>query len=313
MKDTDREGFVAAERIAREAGAPLLDAVKSYAAAMKALAGTGGLLEAAKEYATRHASQIKPMSVAEAVAAFVANKRATPGLDARYVANVENAANRFAEAFKQQLAALGAEDVQRWIRAKRDGKALGWKRQNDLRSLIVEIAKFAKKKGALPPGDLELATLKHLRNAELKSASFPLTQWRRFSLPPLRPEKRRRFSITPLALLPGYDRSTKRFRSTGRTFISPAVTSVFAPMPQRRAPNAMFQLPTIFALGSRRTPRRAGCLYGKCRRARPLLRREDSRREDSKRRAAPFIRNVSRRDYSRPCRAYHTKWATRRP
>ena len=188
MKDTDREGFVAAGRIAREAGAPLLDAVKSYAAAMKALAGTGGLLEAAKEYATRHASQIKPMSVAEAVAAFVANKRATPGLDARYVANVENAANRFAEAFKQQLAALGAEDVQRWIRAKRDGKALGWKRQNDLRSLIVEIAKFAKKKGALPPGgadalepratercDQQLRVLRHglARHVRARSGSRP--------------------------------------------------------------------------------------------------------------------------------------------
>lgn len=57
--------------------------------------------------------------------------------------------------------------MQQWLRAqrsKRDGKALGWKRQNDLRSLIVEIAEFARDQHkALPAGDVDLAKIQTLR------------------------------------------------------------------------------------------------------------------------------------------------------
>jgi integrase len=167
MKDADRESFVSAERLLRDTGTPLLDAVKSYVAAMKELAGTGSLLDAAREYAKRHSSRVREMAVPEVVAAFVANKREDTLLDPRYINNVENDTKRIAAAFSQSISALRAEDVQRWIRglrAKRNGKLLGWKRQNDLRSLFVEVAEFARDmKKALSPGPVELANIQTLK------------------------------------------------------------------------------------------------------------------------------------------------------
>ncbi len=167
MKDTDRDAFVAAERVLRECGTPLLDAVKSYVAATKELKGTGSLIEAARDYAQRHASKISEMTMPEVITSFVANKRATPDLDFRYVQNVDNDCKRISAAFPQRISQLHAQDVQKWIRglrSKRDGEALGWKRQNDLRSLIVEIAEYARDiHKALPRGDVELASVQPLK------------------------------------------------------------------------------------------------------------------------------------------------------
>jgi integrase len=166
MNDSDREAFVHAEREMKEIGLPLLDGVRLLVAAVKELKGTGSLVQAARDYAEAHSAKLKEMTVRDVVAAFMANKRATPGLDHRYVTNLDKDLKRIATAFPKPISSLTAEDAQNWIRRQRtrSGEPLGWKRQNGFRSLLVELAQFARdKKKALPPGPVALLNIDTLK------------------------------------------------------------------------------------------------------------------------------------------------------
>lgn len=162
MKDSDREAFVTAERLLRETGTPLIDAVKSYVAAVKLLDGKGGLTDAAREYAERHATKLADATVAHAVASLIESKK-QDSLNAEYVSQLRRPLERFAAAFRAKIADVKAQPVQAWIR----GQGGAPKSQNNLRAHLVTLGNYARDMlNALPPGATEFEKVAKLRATE---------------------------------------------------------------------------------------------------------------------------------------------------
>jgi len=179
MRDSDRDAFVHAERLLKEIGTPLIDAVKSYVAAVKILDGKGGLTEAAREFAERHASKLVSVTVEKAVAALIESKK-RDGLNAEYVNQLRRPLERFAAAFRVQLAQVKAQTVQAWIREQGGAP----KSQNNLRAHLVTLGFFARDiLSALPPGGTEFEKVAKLRETEKDIEILPAADMAKL-LPP---------------------------------------------------------------------------------------------------------------------------------
>ena len=155
MQDADRESFVAAERLAKELQTPLLEAVKSWHAATKALNGTGSLLEAAKEYATRHQDKSPKMTVAEVVEEFLAAKDQDKA-SYHYLKTLRSTLcptppdgkrrNSFADAFKTYIGRINAKEIDAWLRRR----GVSPRTRKNLLLTIRTLFNFAKSQGYLP-------------------------------------------------------------------------------------------------------------------------------------------------------------------
>ncbi len=158
----DHESYVIARRDLAPFGIPLHVAIAEYLAARKLLPEGATIAAAAEEYAGRHAAARQVMSVKDAVAAFITSKKKDK-LNVGYVKQLEQSLERFAAAFRVNIAAVKAAEVQAWIRQLGGAP----KTQNHLRADLVSLANFSRDfLHALPPGVTEFERVGRLREPE---------------------------------------------------------------------------------------------------------------------------------------------------
>ena len=176
MHDHDREAFVAAARILKPLDVPLLDAVKSYAAAVAELKGTGSLVDAARDYATRHATALQKITVAELVAEFLAAKDEDKK-SYRYLKTLRSqlapspaegkGRNSFADSFRTDIASITSREIDLWLRRR----GVSPRTRKNLLFSIRTLFNFAKSRGYLPknqPTEADaVSTPKNSRDAEI--------------------------------------------------------------------------------------------------------------------------------------------------
>ncbi len=169
MKDSDRDAFVAAESLLRDFHTPVLEAVRSYVAAMKALKGRGNLLDAAREYAERHGEGRTQILVKDAVNALMEAK-SQEKLNEGYLAQLKTSLEKFAKAFQVDLSSVKAQEVQKWIR----GQGGAPKTQNGRRANLVTLGNYARDfLNALPPGGTEFEKVPKMKQADKEIEVFP--------------------------------------------------------------------------------------------------------------------------------------------
>lgn len=155
MKEADRDSFVAAERLVKELQTPLLDAVKTWHAATKALDNTGSLLDAAREYAARHRDDSPKMTVEVVVAEFLEVKEQDKA-SYRYLKTLRSTLsptppvgkrrNSFADSFKTYIAGVTAKEIDAWLRQR----GVSPRTRKNLLLIIRTLFNFAKSRGYLP-------------------------------------------------------------------------------------------------------------------------------------------------------------------
>lgn len=153
MSDNDRQAFLAASRVLSPLGVPLLDAVKSYAAAVAELKG-GSLLDAAREYAARHTGALQKITVEALVEEFIAAKEEDEA-SYRYLKTLRSqlapspegkrGRNSFADSFRTDIASVTAREIDYWLR----GRGVSPRTRKNLLLSIRTLFNFAKSRGYL--------------------------------------------------------------------------------------------------------------------------------------------------------------------
>jgi integrase len=147
LTNSDAQTFVLAKRELKETGLPLLEAVRTLVAALKALPEGASLIEAAQEYKDRHAGRIKQKPVPEIVAEFLSAKE-QDGASPVYLRTLRYHLAPFAERFKTAIGNVTARDLDAW---QRDLGHTPRTRRNALGSLVT-LFRFARGRGYLPKG-----------------------------------------------------------------------------------------------------------------------------------------------------------------
>lgn len=145
MHDHDRQALVAIKRILDPLGIPPVEAVKSFAAAFKAMDGKGALLDAAKEYALRHAEPGARKTVSEVIDEFLAAKK-QDGMSDVYLRTLRYHLKPLRERFRTSIRSVTAGDLDAWLRGM--GHTVRT-RKNALVSLTT-LFRFARGLGYLP-------------------------------------------------------------------------------------------------------------------------------------------------------------------
>jgi integrase len=143
LKSSDRATYLHAVSALRSLKIPLHVAVEEYVQARQH-AGGANLIDAAKEYAQRHASEPVRKLVAEVVREFIGAKQ-QDGMSARYLRSLRSHLSRFAEHFQMPIAAVTAAQIEDWLR----GTKRGPRTRKNLRNSLVTLFRFAKRKGYL--------------------------------------------------------------------------------------------------------------------------------------------------------------------
>ena len=158
MHENDREAFVAASGLLKPLGVPLLDAVKSYVAATKALRGHGSLLDAASDYATRQQKSGPRKTVSEVVEEFlgIREKLKEQGRTSiRDVQTLRTHLRRFATAQQTDIQSVQVRDVNEWLRANSEAA----KTFNNMRTSLVRLFHFARDQSYLPQSERTVADM----------------------------------------------------------------------------------------------------------------------------------------------------------
>lgn len=145
LTNADQHTYAVACRELKATGIPLLDAIRQYVAAVKALPTGSSVIEAAKEYSKRHTSNAKRRTVAEVVAEFYAAKE-KDGVSAGYMRTLRYHLNPFAEQFKNQISAVMSGDMDTWLR----GLGHSQRTRKNAAVSLVTLFKFARGCGYLP-------------------------------------------------------------------------------------------------------------------------------------------------------------------
>lgn len=160
MHSHDREAFTAAMRILKPLDMPLLDAVREYVAAAKALPAGASMLAAVKDYAQRHPKNAPKKTVAEVIAEFLAAKsqdkasyRYLKTLTSTLAPNAtgESTAKKrksFGDAFRCYVDAVTTSDMDAWLR----GRGVAPRTRRNLVLMLRTLFNFAKGQGYLPKG-----------------------------------------------------------------------------------------------------------------------------------------------------------------
>ena len=146
MGNTDRESFAESKRLLRALdGKPVHLAVAEFVEAARLLPEGATLVQAAREYASRHRDQLKPRMLAELVEEFL-DRKAKDGASIRYVQTLRSVLHRLAANFQKPVATIGTRELEKWLDSR---KATG-RTRNNLRLAIVTLWRWARAQGYLP-------------------------------------------------------------------------------------------------------------------------------------------------------------------
>jgi len=116
LTNSDQQSYALASRELKPLDIPLLDAVRQYSAAMKALPAGASLLEAAREYATRHPTVSKSKPLPEVVDEFFKAKE-QDGASPVYLRTMRYHLNPLKARFVTPIADITAGDLEGWLRS----------------------------------------------------------------------------------------------------------------------------------------------------------------------------------------------------
>lgn len=160
MHDADRESFVAAVRLLQPLDMPLLDAVRVFVAAAKALPAGASMLAAARDYARRHPDSTPTKTVNEVIADLLAARKqdkARPRyrkdlhstLAANQHGSTDKRRNSFGNAFgTARIGSITAADMDGWV----SGRGVAPRTRAKLVAVLRMLFNFAKAAGYLPKG-----------------------------------------------------------------------------------------------------------------------------------------------------------------
>ena len=117
LSNFDQESYSIARRELAPTGVPLLDAVRQYVEAIKALPPDASLLAAVTEYARRHDSNAPRKSVPEVVTEFFKSKEQY-GASAVYRRTLRYHLNPLSERFHTFISLVTTADLEDWLRGR---------------------------------------------------------------------------------------------------------------------------------------------------------------------------------------------------
>ena len=119
LSSVERTQYLRAKPLLDSAGVPLLAAIEDYTAARRLLPEGVTLLTAVEAYRHRHSAGDRSLTVADAVAKYVAERRAV-GCGEHHLANLETRLNRLVAMFKMPLVDLTIEPVRMFLDNQRN-------------------------------------------------------------------------------------------------------------------------------------------------------------------------------------------------
>lgn len=144
LTNTDAESYTRAMRTLESLDVPLHTAVAEYAHAAGLLAGKP-LAEAVKDYMQRQRGKVVPRTVSEVVDELLGERHAN---SQRYQQSLRSHLRRFRAAFGVEIGKVTTLQMEAWL-AKMGGAE---RTRNNLRSSLVTLFHFARKRGYLPRG-----------------------------------------------------------------------------------------------------------------------------------------------------------------
>lgn len=150
MRGTDAASYGRAIELLRPTGLPIEVAAAVVAEAVKILGGNR-IIEAAKEFARRHPETMPAKPVADVVAELLEMKKGKASL--RHLEDLRARLNRFAEAFKVNVATITGPDVQRWL----DGFDAAPQTVKNYRTVVHQLFQFAERRGYIVKGSNPVA------------------------------------------------------------------------------------------------------------------------------------------------------------
>ncbi len=143
MGNTDRESFAESKRLLQAMdGKPVHLAVAEFVEAARLLPDGTTLVEAAREYASRHREQLKPRLLGEVVEEFL-HRKTKDGASVRYIQTLRSALHRLAGNFRKPIASISTHELEHWLDTQ---KATG-RTRNNLRVSIVTLWRWARAHG----------------------------------------------------------------------------------------------------------------------------------------------------------------------
>lgn len=141
----DRDAYIAARKLAEDAGVPLHTIAQQYLNAQRRLNGKATLTEAV-EYFTRHFDpDVTPRQPEEILTDLLAAKR-KDGASEVYLKQFRLRVGKFARDFQKPIATVTAQEIDAWLRRL----SVGPRSRNNFRSEIITLFSFAKQAGQLP-------------------------------------------------------------------------------------------------------------------------------------------------------------------
>ena len=116
LTNSDQQSYVIASRELKPLGVPMLDAVRQYIAAAKALPTGASLLAAASEYALRHPAMVKSKPLPDVVEDFLRDKE-QDGVSPVYLRALKYHLTPLKERFKTPIVNVTTAELDAWLRS----------------------------------------------------------------------------------------------------------------------------------------------------------------------------------------------------
>ena len=146
MLNSEAASYGRAVELLRPTGAALEVAAGVYAKCFEILGGDYAI-EAARFFSRHRADKVQRRTVAEAIAELIATKEAH-GKSRRYIGDLSQRLNRFANSFAVDVSTLTTADVQKWL----DGLKLSAQSARNFRTVLHTLFAFAEARGYIFKG-----------------------------------------------------------------------------------------------------------------------------------------------------------------
>jgi len=145
LTNSDQQAYVLATRELKPFGVPMLDAVRQYIAAVKALPPEASLLAAASDYALRHPTIAKSKRLPDVVDEFLREKQ-QDGVSSVYLRALRYHLNPLRDRFKTAIINVRTQELDEWLRSLGHSP----RTRKNAAVTIGTLFSFARDKGHLP-------------------------------------------------------------------------------------------------------------------------------------------------------------------
>ena len=146
LKPHERDTFLAARKLADDAGVPLIAALEDYLRARK-MAGSESLAAMAAEYSKHFGNMTRRATVPEVVTQLLESRK-QDGVGTRHLSQLRSVLNRFAAAHPGQILDVTSTDIDAWLRSLKVSPSS----RNGMLRYVGLLFSFALERNYLPEG-----------------------------------------------------------------------------------------------------------------------------------------------------------------